>query len=185
MPDFVVSSFAASAFVGDAVLSIAFLGASSYDLGGLAVGPADPGRSGEAAAAGRAGPFVRAVETEAIAEEAGLASPGPEGVLAKSGVARMVAEMSGMVGVCHFPEADHRAATAESHFVHACLEAAPMNVAECVDLAEHCLPELPGPGPGLEPEPVAPVAAASRGIVAGVGNFAVGHAAFAAEGAPY
>ena len=56
------------------------------------------------------------------------------------GVGRMVAEKVEKVEVCHFLEADHHAATAEFHFVRACLEAVPMHVAVYVDLVVHCLP---------------------------------------------
>lgn len=178
-----VSSFAASAFVGDAVLSVAFLGVSSAGSGGPVVGQAGPGRSEEAVVVAQVDPFVRAVGTEAIAGEVGLGSPGPEEALARWEVVRMVAERVGMVEGYHFPGAVHHAATAESHFVHACLEAAPMHVAECVDLADRSPREQLEPGPG--PGPVAPAGAASRITVVGVGNFAVGHAAFVAVDAPY
>lgn len=179
MPGSVVSSFAALTSADVAVLSFAFLGVSNADFEALAVGPAGPARFGGFAAAGQAGPVGRAVGTEAIAVEVGLGWPGPEEVLVRLGAEKMVAEMVGMAEECHFPGADHRAVTAGWHFVHVCLGAAPMHVAGYVGLVVHCRLGRPGPGP------VAPVvAAASRGIVVGVGNFAVGHVAFAAEDAP-
>lgn len=97
---------------------------------------------------------------------------------------RTVAEKIERVEECHFLEADPHAETAGFHFVRACLEAAPMHAAGYVDLVVHCLPVAEPVGPA---GPVVPavVLAEWRGTAVGAGNFAVGHAAFAAEDASW